>query len=483
VRVLSAAVFGVLAVIAAAGSATGGPLAAGAATVPIELPPGTPLAGYGGFPRRAWVPGLGTGEAPAFWFRPSAGVRDPLRVRALALAEGQTSLLWLALDVVGVDPRLAAELGQRLARGQSRPPTAIIVSASHTHSGPGAYADSELFGLIAVDRPSSEVRARLLDAMERASRRADAARAPVLLGAGSVQVHGQNPSRIGAAVDEEMTIVKLVTPTGRPVAMLWNFAVHGTALGRRNRVLSADLMGDASARIEASLGAPALFVNGAVADASPVRRDASGVAVVGAALAEAALGGWGRIAAAPAAGLDIARRRLDLPPPRLSLRSCLGPWVPRGLAIGLDPALPGETEMLAVAVGSRLGAVTIPGELQMALGLEIKAAGRAHFSSVIVAGLSNDYIGYLLASGGRPAPKAYMACASLYGEGGGELVQQAAAALLHQVGRAVPTAMASPPEAGPTRPRPGGLARPSARASSPAPTSSGRPCCGEPRPW
>ena len=32
----------------------------------------------------------------------------------------------------------------------------------------------------------------------------------------------------------------------------------------------------------------------------------------------------------------------------------------------------------------------------MALGLEIKAAGRAHFSSVIVAGLSNDYIGYLL---------------------------------------------------------------------------------------
>jgi Neutral/alkaline non-lysosomal ceramidase, N-terminal len=482
VRLLSAAVVGVLAVVAAAGSATAGALSAGAAAVPLELPPGTPLAGYGGFPRRAWVPGLGATDAPAFWFRPATGIRDALRVRALALAEGDRSLLWLALDVVGVDPRLAVELSERLARGRGRAPSAIIVSASHTHSGPGAYADSELFGLIAVDRPSPEVRGRFLDAMERASRRAEAARAPVLLGAGSVRVRGQNASRIGAAVDEEMTVVKLVTPAGRPVAMLWNFAIHGTALSRRNLVLSADLMGDASARIEAALHAPALFVNGAVADASPVRRDAGGVALVGAALAEAALGSWGRIASAPAAGLDIARRRLELPPPRLSLRSCLGSWIPRGLVIGLDPALPRETEMLAVAVGSQLAAVTIPGELQMALGLEIKAAARAHFASVVVAGLSNDYIGYLLANGG-PAPTAYMACGSLYGESGGEFVQQAAATLLHQVSQVPPAAVASPLQAAHTRPGPRGPAKPSARASAPAPTSSGRPCCGEPRPW
>jgi neutral ceramidase len=483
VRFLTAgAVAGILALGAAAGPATAAALAAGAAVEPLELPPGTPLAGYGSFPRRAWIPGLAATGAPAFWFRPSTGAQGGLRVRALALAAGEARVLWLALDVVGVDPRLGFELGERLARGDRRPPAAIIVSASHTHSGPGGYADSELFGVIAVDRPSPDIRGRLLDAMERASRRADASRTPVLLGAGSVHVPGQNPSRIGAAVDEEMILVKLVTPAGRPVAMLWNFAIHGTALGRRNLALSADVMGDASARIEAALGAPALFVNGAVADASPARHGAGGMAAVGAALADAALGAWGRIAVASARGLDIARRRVSLPPPRLSLRSCLGRWVPRGLAIGLDPALPSETELLAIAVGSRVGAVTVPGELQMALGLEIKAAARARFSSVVVAGLSNDYIGYLLATGTQASP-AYMACASFYGAGAGEVVQHAAAALLRQVGAAAPAAVESRPEEGIARRGPPGLARPSGRACAPGPISSGRPCCGEPRPW
>jgi neutral ceramidase len=472
VRFLTAVTAGVLALATAAGPATAAALAAGAAAEPLELPPGTPLAGYGSFARRAWIPGLTAPGTPAFWFRPSTGDQGGLRVRALALSAGEASVLWLALDVVGVDPRLTAELRERLARGGRRPPDAIIVSASHTHSGPGGYADSELFGVIAVDRPSPDVRGRVLDAMERASRRADLSRTPVLLGAGSVVVAGQNPSRIGAAVDEELTVVKFVTPGGRPVALLWNFAIHGTALDRRNRAFSADVMGHASARIEAVLGAPALFVNGAVADASPARRGASGMAAVGAALADAALGAWGRIAAASARGLDIARQRVDLPPPRLSLRSCLGPWAPRGLTIGLNPALPGDTEMLAVAVGSRVGAVTVPGELQMALGLEIKAAARAHFSSVVLAGLSNDYIGYLLASG-APASAAYMACASFYGAAAGEVVQRAAAALLHAVGGAASAAAASRREEGTARSEP----------SAPAPTSSGRPCCGEPRPW
>jgi neutral ceramidase len=459
VRHLIAAILGALVSFCAAHPTPGADLAAGAATVPLELPPGTPLAGYGSFPRRAWIPGLAAGEAPAFWFRPSTGVRDALHVRALALEGADLSLVWLALDVVGLDPRLVSELGRRLpAPGRSHP--AIIASASHTHSGPGGFADSELFGLVAVDRPSAEIRRRLLETMERAARRARAAAVPVRLGTGSIQVRGQNPSRIGAAVDEEMTVVKIVTPTGRPVAMLWNFAVHGTAFGRRNLALSADLMGEASARIEAALGAPALFVNGAVADASPALREAPGAAVLGAALADGALAAWARIGARPAERVAIARRRVHLPAPRLSLRDCLGSWIPRGVAIGLDPALPAETEMTAVAVDSQLGAVTIPGELQMALGLDIKVTGRRHFSSVVVAGLSNDYLGYLLANG-APTRPGYMACASLYGDGAGELVGRAAAALLEEVGSA----------------------KPSGRASAPAPTSSGQLCCDARRPW
>ncbi|HVQ77675.1 MAG TPA: neutral/alkaline non-lysosomal ceramidase N-terminal domain-containing protein [Candidatus Binatia bacterium] len=481
---------GALAVLLALGGG-GGPgsavaLMAGAATVPLDLPRGTPLAGYGAFPRRALIPGLLFAGGPAFWFTPATGVRDGLRVRAVVLEDRGERLLWLALEVVGIDPALVSSLGERLARrGEPRPRT-IVLSASHTHSGPGGFAQSELFGLIAMDRPSHEVRERLLDAMEDAAVRAEAGKEPALMGTGSVTVRGQNPSRIGAAVDEELAVVKLVGAGGRPIAVLWNFAIHGTALGKRNLELSGDLMGDASARIEASLGAPALFVNGAVADASPAARGPEGVAALGATLANAVVGAWPGIRAGPAGRLDIARRRVDLPRPRLSLRSCLGPWVPAGLAVGLDAALPGDIEMLAVAVGSRLAAVTIPGELQMALGIETKISAWRRFSTVVVAGLSNGYIGYLM--GARDQARSdYMGCATLYGDGVGHVVQRAAAALLREVGAGKEaTGRASRPSAGPGAAavsgtavaRPARAPRPSSRASSRGPTSSAPRCCG-----
>jgi hypothetical protein len=112
----------------------------------VALPPGTPLAGYGGFPRRAWVPDLLGWYPYAFWFRPSVGVHDPLKVRGLDLESGHVRLLWLAVDLVGVDPSLLADLRQRLAR-RGLGYAAMIISASHTHSGPGAYTGSWLFSL------------------------------------------------------------------------------------------------------------------------------------------------------------------------------------------------------------------------------------------------------------------------------------------------------------------------------------------------
>jgi hypothetical protein len=56
------------------------------------------------------------------------------------------------------------------------------------------------------------------------------------------------------------------------VALVWNYAIHGTTLGRGNLLVSGDLMAEASARIERRLGVPALFVNGAVGDVSPAAR-------------------------------------------------------------------------------------------------------------------------------------------------------------------------------------------------------------------
>ncbi|HEX5529949.1 MAG TPA: hypothetical protein VFZ82_10320, partial [Methylomirabilota bacterium] len=90
------------------GAAPPSRLLAGAAGVTVDLPADTPLGGYGGFPRRAWMPDLLGRYPDTFWFRPATGVHDPIKVRALVLEAGGVRLLFLGLDLVGMDPTLLA---------------------------------------------------------------------------------------------------------------------------------------------------------------------------------------------------------------------------------------------------------------------------------------------------------------------------------------------------------------------------------------
>src|SRR5262245_7037432 len=404
-------------------------LVAGAATIEVTLPRGTPLGGYGGFPRRALLPDV-LGRYPyAFWFRPSIGVHDPIKIRSLVLESGQVRLLWLALDLVGIDPSLLADLRQRRGhRDLSSYP--VIASASHTHSGPGAYAASTLFAFLVLDRLSPSVRGQLLDGVEEAARRAEAAKARARVALGRTEVRDIAESRVQEPLDQELSVVKVVRADGRPVAVMWNYAIHGTALGRDNFLLSGDLMGDAGERIERAIGAPALFVNGAVGDVSPRPRGWTGVQTAGQALAAGTLRAWEHASFEPS-GLQVATERVPLPAPTLALANCLDGWAPGWMTMGLGEVLPSATELIAVGIG-RTGWVTIPGELETKLGLEIKAWGKTRFSQVFIAGVSNDYLGYFLAPAHYRRPS-YIACGSLYGERGGEVVRAGATAALKRL--------------------------------------------------
>jgi len=413
----------------AAAAPPGARVLAGAASVEVTLPRGTPLAGYGGFPRRAWLPDLLGRNPHAFWFRPSIGVHDPLRVRSLALESGPIRMLWLAVDLVGIDPTLLGEFRQRLAR-QGRIYSAVIVSASHTHSGPGAYGDSALFGFLALDRPSPAVRERILDGLERAARESDSRKVPASLASARTEVRDIAKSRVREPLDPELGVVKITRADGRPVALLWNYAIHGTALGRDNFLVSGDLMAEASARIERRIGAPALFVNGAVGDVSPRARGWAGVKAAGEALAEGALRAWAQAKTEPAR-LKIASQPVVLPSPAVALGNCLAGLVPASMSIGLSEALPSATEVIALEIG-RTAWVTIPGELETRLGEDIKASGRSRFSHVFIAGVTNDYLGYFLVSAHYRKPS-YIACASLYGERGGEIMRDGAMAALRRL--------------------------------------------------
>jgi hypothetical protein len=424
-----------LLLLAAAGPAAAQPcpdcLEAGAARAPLGVPAGAPLAGYGSLPRRLLFPDVLDRHPHAFWLEPSRGMRDTLAARALVLQSAGRRVAWVAVDLIAVDHTFTADVEARL-HAAGVPELTLIVSASHTHSGPGSFVDSALLGWLALDRVDADVREALLGAVVAAIRQADAARGPARLATASVTAPPLVRSRLRQPLDHEMLVVRVTGAQGEPIALLWNYAIHGTTLGARNLLLSGDVMGEATARLERELAVPVLFVNGAVGDVSPAGHGEGATVEIGAELALTAQAGWSSATPITRPTLAVGATTVALPPPRLSLRNCLRGWAPRGAELPLGSVLPRETRLTAVAVGDT-GWVTFPGELQTSLGREIKTAAGA-VRHPLVAGLSNDYLGYFVTPDEYDQPT-YVSCGNLYGPETGSCLAAAAAALLNAVAR------------------------------------------------
>jgi neutral ceramidase len=407
-------------------------LRAGAATAALTVPAGTPLAGYGGPPRRLLVPGLFARYPHAFWFRPHEGRLDEIGARALVVEGDGTRLVWIAADLIAVDRSLTEAVTERLRRRDGSRPV-VILSASHTHSGPGAFLESGLMGFVATDRPDPDVRDALVHALVDVARRAEAKAVPARIGAVTVEAPAVVVGRLGEPPDPAMVVMKVASADGAPIAMVWNFAIHGTMLPPHNLALSGDVMGLASRELEADLGVPALFVNGAVGDVSPKEHGHPAAVAAAGVLARTARGAWSRLEARDEHPPVVRATRVVLGAPTLSIRNCVGRWVPRAARVPLGRALPEEATLTAVATGDAVW-VTIPGELQSKLGAEIKLRAHAWFRHPLVAGVSNDYLGYFVAPD-QYDRATYVTCATLYGPGAGERLVRAAAGLVQELGQ------------------------------------------------
>jgi hypothetical protein len=276
-------------------AASTGPLQAGAAVVPIALPNGVALAGYGSADRRQMDASILLTGGPLFglcldpdpstaavFFKPSDGALDPLAARALVLDNGTYRMAIVKVDAIGMSRTLRDEIAVQARDVFQVTDGLFAMVATHTHSGPGGVSDQAAWEIIASDCFAPSVYAAVRDAAVQALKNATAGLQPARLGVGRGVVFGATKLR-GASYpskppmpDIGIGLVKVET-TGTPpvpIAALFNFAVHGTWYEDSNLKTSADYMGAIEDRVDDEpmlAGVVPIFTNGAEGDVTPVK--------------------------------------------------------------------------------------------------------------------------------------------------------------------------------------------------------------------
>jgi len=250
-------------VIAACASAD--TLKAGVAKVDITPAPGLPLWGFEN--RKA----------------PATGTRDPLYARVLVLEAGETRLALVALDL-GRCFGPASLQHLREVAGKRSGISYLLAVASHTHSAP-VISESYPQGPQGTPAWEASTLEKIAAAIDEARQHAVLARLGTGYGVayighnrlahnpdGTVSWFERNTTMIPTApIDPTVSVLRVDTADGQPLAILVNYACHPVVFGSDNLEYSADFPGVMTKTVEdAFAGQPlCIFLQGAPGDINP----------------------------------------------------------------------------------------------------------------------------------------------------------------------------------------------------------------------
>ncbi len=328
--------------------------------------------------------------------RRSRGVHDPLWARALAVRIGSLTTVLVAVDLVGFHNHDVEDVRARLA--DLMPPDAVMVAATHTHSGPDTLG---LWGLppFCTGR-DCEYLEHAKEGIAAAARAAVSALGPARLRWGRTQAPAMGVSRNirePMLIDRTVTALAFERPDGAPVATLVHFACHPEILGRRNRLVSADFAAALCGAIEREKGGgTAVFLNGALGGMVTGHEKVEcfeEAERIGGDVARAALEAIAG-AGAPLEESEFVCVRQRISVPIQNWRYHLGNFFSLfgSRPFTRDGFTPSEVW------GLRLGSavlLTAPGEVLPRLGFELaERAGAA--DPFLLVGLGNDELGYVI---------------------------------------------------------------------------------------
>ena len=344
--------------------------------------------------------------------QPSEGVHDPLWAKAVVLDDGQQRIGIVAIDTLIVTRDFTQAVRKEIEQRCGIPPQNLLINTTHTHGG------ADVFGLHSPR--NIDLENQLQDGVISALEAAYTGMVPATLGlgrgrAGDIVMNRRDPS---AATDQEIAVLRIDGPDGRPLAMLVKMACHPVILDYANYLLTADFCAYLYETVESQhTDGLCLYLNGCSGNINPARfpfyehnniyvdQTAENYPVYWGSFEEAAR--TGRIAGyevlrvleetptAPISGLAGALQDVAVPlkseADRATFAKFLG--IPPHFAERAMAAPHLDTEVQALRIGD-LTIVALPGEPFVETGFAIR--DQLAPRDAIILGYSNDDVRYIL---------------------------------------------------------------------------------------
>ncbi|MDP2949909.1 MAG: hypothetical protein Q8P22_10275 [Chloroflexota bacterium] len=344
--------------------------------------------------RNVYLAGYGTVFLP-WGHRKSTGVHDDIYARCLALADGQTTLAFVALDFISIYQSDMEAIRARALEKLGRQDVMVAVGTVHNHSAPdttGAYGGVPRRYKQLIHERASDVVVEAVQGL-----------VPARIGFASTKVEGiiknvRQPE--GGLVDEGVEVMLVEAEAGGTIAVLVNCSCHVDVLGKRNTLVTADFPAYLRRDIERERGGTAILFVGAQGDLYPRQaiedpEDEKGLRTyeeaekLGSSIARAVLGTLAGVKTASDVALAVRVSYPELPVENRLFK------ILRLLRILRRPLHDGKarSETWVVDINDAQ-VVTLPGQFFCKLGQELKAQMKGTYKFLF--GLTCDDIVYVV---------------------------------------------------------------------------------------
>jgi hypothetical protein len=208
----------------------------------------------------------------------SQGTAEPLLAKAVVIEAGEDRLAIVGLDL-GRGPTTAMMKQIREAVAERAGIAHVLISGSHTHHGPVIeLTDRDGFGKGKFDHAvaySKRLPELLIEAIVEAKNNA----VPARMGVAKKNIElnrNRHTKRTTKPTDPMLAVIRFDDATGRPIAVVANFAAHPVTMDKMLLKFSPDYPGPLQTRVEETLNTNCVFMQGAAGDMSTNRGALSG---------------------------------------------------------------------------------------------------------------------------------------------------------------------------------------------------------------